>query len=283
MYKYYLTYTYMKDPVCYKNTMLTQLGRLYCLPTTEIEKHAHLDWFELTIATSGEGTVITNGVSTNISEGDIYLSYPGDFHEIIPSKTNPLQYDFFAFNTKNAMLKKELKRIMNTYSYNQRVFKDTLINSAVSNAIAEMSSKNKYHHDILSLMFEQIIFHLVRNFDADSSSSSNHRISTDELCFQIMHYIDTHIYSINNLSDLSDKFSYNYSYLSDLFKNHTGNTITNYYQTRRLEAAKLLIKEGNLKIINIAEMLNYSSLYAFSKAFKKKYGVSPKQYTKSDF
>ena len=106
MYKYYLTYTSMKNPVCYKNTMLIQLGRLYCLPTTVIEKHVHLDWYELTIVTSGEGTVITNGVSTKVSVGDIYLSYPGDFHEIFTSDTNPLKYDFFAFNTKNAMLKK---------------------------------------------------------------------------------------------------------------------------------------------------------------------------------
>lgn len=97
-----------------------------------------------------------------------------------------------------------------------------------------------------------------------------------------MHYIDTHIYSIKNLSCLSERFSYNYSYLSDLFKKCTGNTIANYYQTRRLETAKLLINSGELKITSIAERLNYSSLYTFSKAFKKKYGLSPRDYIKSD-
>ena len=36
--------------------------------------------------------------------------------------------------------------------------------------------------------------------------------------------------------------------------------------------------EGCLSVTNIAELLNYSSIYAFSKAFKEKYGVSPKRY-----
>ena len=55
-------------------------------------------------------------------------------------------------------------------------------------------------------------------------------------------------------------------------------TIAEYYQNRRLETAKLLINSGDLKITNIAERLNYSSLFAFSKAFKKKYGIAPKNY-----
>ena len=96
-----------------------------------------------------------------------------------------------------------------------------------------------------------------------------------------MHYIDTNIYSIKKLSDLSEKFSYNYSYLSDFFKRNTGNTIVNYYRTRRLYTARLLINEGLLKINKISEMLNYSSVYAFSKAFKTEYGISPKKYALS--
>lgn len=169
MYKYHLTFTHISNPVYYKHTSLTQLGRMYCLPTTVIEKHAHLDWFELTIVTSGEGIIVTNDVATNISEGDIYLSYPGDFHEISTSKENPLKYDFFAFNTKNILIKRELKRIVDTYSCSQRVFREPRINSTISNAIAEISSKHKYHNEVLSLIFEQVLFYLIRNFDAEKN------------------------------------------------------------------------------------------------------------------
>ena len=102
--------------------------------------------------------------------------------------------------------------------------------------------------------------------------------SSKETCLKIMHYIDTHIYSIKNLSDLSDTFSYNYSYLSSVFKNTMGFTLLDYYQNRRLDAARLLINEGEFSATAIAGKLNYSSLYSFSKAFKLKYGVSPTNY-----
>lgn len=278
--KYHLIYNYIDDPVYYKDTMLIQLGRLYCMPSTIIEKHAHINCYELTIVSEGEGVVLTNDVPISVSKGDIYLSYPGDFHEIQSSEDKPLKYDFFAFNTKNPNIRKELKHIISTiYNYEQRVFRDELINSAVSMAIAEITSKQEYHSDILASLFEQTLFYVIRNFRTNRYPTHNmHTVSSEELCFQIMHYIDTHIYTLTRLSDLTERFRYNYSYLSDLFKKTTGNTIADYYNTRKLDTARLLINEKKLKITQISEMLNYSSLYSFSKAFKNKYGISPKHY-----
>jgi len=282
MYKYRLNFESIENPISYKDTLLFQIGKLYCFPETVIEKHAHLDWFELTIISGGTGIITTNDISTPVQEGDIYLSYPGDFHEILSSDKNPLKYDFFAFNTKNTFLKQKLQHIMNTYTYENRVFQSSAVNYAVSSAIAEFSSKEKYSSELLSLIFEEILYLIIRSFDGEAIQRNINNLPANELCFQIMHYIDTHIYSIKSLASLSEKFSYNYSYLSNFFKKNTGYTISDYYQNRRLEAAKLLINAGGLKITNIAERLNYSSLYAFSKAFKKKYGIAPKSYTVFD-
>ena len=284
--KYHIDYCFIREPISFKDTILIQLGRLYCAGETVIQKHAHMNWFELTLVTDGEGTIITNDLPSNVSKGDIYISYPGDFHEIRSSKEKPLKYDFFSFNTKNRKIKKELKKIvLNRVQPDLRIFQNEQINSSVQDAIAELSSKQEYYEQILSSLFEKILYYVVRSLSVDNPVSINkHTLSSEELCYQIMHYIDTHIYSIENLSVLSEKFNYNYSYLSDMFSKTTGNTLASYYQARRLDAARLLVKEGKLKINKIAEMLNYSSMCAFSKAFKNKYGVSPKNYSnlKSD-
>ena len=142
-------------------------------------------------------------------------------------------------------------------------------------------TNQEYCQEILYTNFKQILFYILRSFKSKTKVVNSFRtLSPDELCYQIMHYIDTHMYSIKNLSVLSEKFSYNYSYLSNLFKNHTGITLSAYYHSRRLDAATLLIDEKKLKINQIAEILGYSSPYSFSKAFKQKYGSSPKNYTK---
>lgn len=281
--KYHIDYSFHTKPVYYKDTALVQLGRLYCAPSAVIDKHAHINWYELTVVTDGEGTITTNDAPLNVSKGDIYFSYPGDFHEIISSEKNPLKYDFFAFNTKNQKIQKELKNIITStsYCYEQRIFRDEKINAAVSDAIAEFSSKQEDYDEILCALFDLILFYIIRNFKlGDTAVRKNNINSYDELCFQIMNYIDTHIYTIKSLSVLSEKFKYNYSYLSDIFKKNTGMTVINYYNTRRLNAARLLIIENKLNITNIAEILNYSSPYSFSKAFKQKYGVSPKNFSK---
>ena len=277
--KFHINFSFVDDAIYYKDTMLVQLGRLYCSPSEVIEKHAHVNWYELTVVTDGEGTIYTNDVASEVRKGDIYFSHPGDFHEIHSSEEKPLKFDFFAFNSRDPEISHEFKRMVaNMFSYEQRVFQDLQITNAVSTAIAEFSGKEHYSMQILSCLFEQILYLIIRNFNVPEEVTAKHSCAADELCLQIMHYIDTHIYSISTLKCLSDKFSYNYSYLSNVFKKCTGTTILAYFQTRRLDAAKLLLNENKLKVNQVADMLKYSSLYSFSKAFKNKYDVSPKHY-----
>ena len=81
-----------------------------------------------------------------------------------------------------------------------------------------------------------------------------------------------------NLEELAGGMGYSYGYLSTVFKKVTSNTLLDYYQNKKFEMARLLVLEKKLKVREIAEMLNYSSVYAFSKAFKKHFGTSPGNY-----
>ena len=93
--------------------------------------------------------------------------------------------------------------------------------------------------------------------------------------------MDTHVYSITTLGELGAVFNYNYSYLSTTFHTTTKRTLNDYYRSRKLEVARLLLLEGKLNGSQIAEKLNFSSLYSFSKSFKSKFGMSPQAYKKS--
>ena len=90
-----------------------------------------------------------------------------------------------------------------------------------------------------------------------------------------MRYISLNLLSIRNLSDISNYLNYNYSYLSKVFKASTGKSITEYYVSAKMERAKTLIYDERLPVSKVAEILNYSSVYTFSKAFKIFFGVSP--------
>ena len=278
--RYHLNFSYIMEPRVFGDTRLYQIGRLHCADGMEIPMHSHLNWFELTIVTDGAGVVQTNGVEVPVSRGDIYLSFPGDFHGIRSDVKSPLKYDFFAFNTVSRELSEELENLTHTATPAvRRIFRDERVRSLVADALAEIDGDGLYADRILAAAFDQILLYVLRGFHA--MSPARHSVSVgkqEELCYRMMHYIDTHIYTMQGLSDLADAMQYNYSYLSDLFKRTTGQTLAEYYRGKRLDVARELLDDGDKSITKIAETLNYSSLYTFSRAFKERFGVSPNQY-----
>ena len=274
--RYHLSKHYVYNPLPFGDVQLLQLGRRYCDATEIIAAHPHLNWFELTIVTGGSGTIVTNNEGTSVSAGDIYLSFPCDIHEIRADRDTKLEYDFFSFYPTNKELSKALKTITLEYwDEKKRVFQDEKISALVEQAISEfIPNEQPYSQAVLTDIFHLILVYLIRNFEGVQAGNAN--VSDSEiLCFQVMNYIDTHVYSLKKLEALAPKFNYNYGYLSGLFKRTTGKTISEYYYHRKMETAKALILEQKKTVGEIAEMLGYN-LYSFSKAFKKKHGISPK-------
>lgn len=278
---YFLNRNYITDPLKFGSFRLFQIGRLYCNEQTVVDKHAHIDWFELTIVTKGKGTVITNDTEIPVKQGDIYMSFPCDFHAIVSDHSDPLRYDFFSFKTVDVTLAGELMRIMENNSRPDcRIVRDDVIASLVSGAIAELDRDDKYTEDMLQASFTQILIRLLRAFDRDRDTEHTRSSVTEAeaLCYRLMNYIDTHIYTMTSLEELSEVTNYNYSYLSSLFHKTTSGMLTDYYRRRKLETARLLIEEDGLNITEIAALLRYSSIYTFSRAFKEHFGVSPSRY-----
>ena len=62
------------------------------------------------------------------------------------------------------------------------------------------------------------------------------------------------------------------------FKNMTGSSFTSYLNERRLVAASILLLDTNDTILSVAESVGFENLSNFNRQFKKRYGVSPRDY-----
>jgi len=71
------------------------------------------------------------------------------------------------------------------------------------------------------------------------------------------------------------------NYLSLQFHKETGQTITNYIQNERLEHAILLLNSTNDSIQEIAALCGFPDPNYFTRVFKKKKGITPKEYRKN--
>ncbi len=276
---YHMNLIYFQEPLRLGDTRVYQIGRMFCLPTTVVDTHCHTNLFELTVATSGCGTVTTNSVPCEIKQGDIYISFPGDFHKIESDSENPLRFDFFAFDSTSEEIRAGLEHLMEThYSARKRIIHDERISFLVRNAIAEINSDDYGQDKILTHIIEQIPIYLLRDRRAKPTPDYVTPKDTDAFCYRVMNFIDSHIYTIKGLCDISEAIGYSVGYLSALFRKSTSHSLYKYLDDRRKEAARLLVLEGILSISEISEKLNYSSVYAFSKAFRNWFGISPRRY-----
>lgn len=84
-----------------------------------------------------------------------------------------------------------------------------------------------------------------------------------------------------NFSDyLSEKLSYDYTYLSNLFSEVKGITIQQFIIHHKIERAKELLCYEELSLTEISFKLHYSSVAHLSNQFKKITGLSPSEYKK---
>jgi AraC-like DNA-binding protein len=77
---------------------------------------------------------------------------------------------------------------------------------------------------------------------------------------------------------LSEKLSYDYTYLSNLFSEMQGTTIEQFIIAHKVERIKELIIYDELNITEIAFRMNYSSVAHLSNQFKKVTGLSPSHF-----
>ena len=278
--RYHFDNTYMDEPLKFDGINLIQIGRRYCEAGCLIAAHAHLNWFELTIVTAGTAEVSTDGETCVMSPGDIYLSFPCDIHEIRAPENSKLEYDYFSFFCENRFYDSLELMSRSCRDPGSRSFRDDKISALVGYALSEFTSEQEFSKEALSCIFNQIIVYLIRDFSSRSRKTAD--ISdAGILCLQVMNYIDTHLYTLPGLGELAGDFSYNYSYLSALFRKTTGKKLSEYYRDRRMAAARALLSENQKSVGEISQMLRYSSPFAFSRAFKAKFGCSPKEFEKS--
>lgn len=105
------------------------------------------------------------------------------------------------------------------------------------------------------------------------------RFSNGRLILEgVRQYLDQHYASDISLGMLSDMFHINSAHLSETFKNHFGQNLSDYLVNLRMKKACEFLKDQQLKIIDVAYLTGYSNPGYFSTVFKKHFGLTPAEY-----
>ena len=93
--------------------------------------------------------------------------------------------------------------------------------------------------------------------------------------WMIDQYVEENYNTALSTRDIAGRFFMNTSYFSKLFHEQMGCTFSNYLINVRVEKAKMMLTQTNMKLYDIAEAVGYTNVQYFSTIFKEKEGLTP--------
>lgn len=112
----------------------------------------------------------------------------------------------------------------------------------------------------------------------EDASSSETITPIDERIDRILEDISQHFNEPYDLNSLASRHYMDRYYMCHLFKTHTGFSIMEYIQSKRISYAKELLINKTLTMSDISQRVGYEDYSNFYKTFRKLTGVSPKKY-----
>ena len=104
------------------------------------------------------------------------------------------------------------------------------------------------------------------------------RLGYSRTVLDMIDYIEKNYPQELSLELLGEKFHMNGVYLGQIFKKETGQNLSKFIKQYRMEKAKDMLENTNMKIVNISEACGYQNVSYFCQSFRECYGVSPQKF-----
>ncbi len=104
------------------------------------------------------------------------------------------------------------------------------------------------------------------------------RERTSGVIDQICRFIHDHLSEDLSLVRLAELNYFNPTYLSRLFKQERGINLSEYIERCRIKKAMELLRDGDLKVREVAASVGYEAAHSFTRFFKKETGMTPQEY-----
>lgn len=235
-----------------------------------VRNNSHIHCFEY--VTKGGGIVTVDGKTNYPCAGDVYILPKGTDHNYCSAPDDPFEKIWFNISGSLCDELIHIYGITGTLIIKNfdafaffREFLDICENKELS--VSEV-------HSQCSLVFHKL---LIKTSEILTMQSCSSRSISDNAA-NIKSYIDRNIYERLSIEQLSKHMNLSRSQVSRVFKKSYGVTPYDYILTRKIDTAKLLLKNTSLTIKEIAFKLNFADEHYFSNVFLQKTGVRPKRF-----
>ena len=218
----------------------------------------------------GTGKLHTRGEVLSLNQGDVFFSFPAEPFAI--ESVSDFQYMYISF------LGARGNRIMDKLGVSAKspLYPDCKELQTVWTQGLHGPS------ELSDIASEAVLLHTFAYLGSRLPEFSTGGEGRIDLISMIQKYVDEHFSDPDfSLERLGSDLKYNKKYLSTVFKRHVGVGIVEYLHTVRIQHACTMLKQGFSSVSDVALRCGYPDAQYFSKVFKRRMSISPREYMAS--
>lgn len=252
--------------------------------------HFH-EFFEISFVIDGAAVEIINGKAYELRRGKLLFKLPHQIHgtvcrpgesfakynvmfdmdRLLETRMDAEIKRFFLFESE-----KETSAIQFTEEQTRR------LEDLFTELVREYKEENPCKWNFIRVKLIETLITLVRfaGNERDLPQSEPSYISNKAI-WEMMQYVSKAYRNPITLEHLAEKFSMSSSYISRLFRRHTGFNFSHYLQELRIRHACSLLLSSKMAIVDIASESGYESVKTFHRVFRERKSLSPSKYRRT--
>lgn len=233
-----------------------------------------IECYSLHLILDGKVRFSYGGRQVELQKDDLFCLFPDiTYHyEQVPA-AQPLRMNWLALDGERARQLMELAGLTPDKPYGRKLASPAVRQSA-DRVIQSLADTQRWHA-AGALKLQGQVCRLFAELLADSAASSGPETEPAGWIEECKEYMELHASEGITVQQVAAFAGLHRSYFTQTFANRVGMPPMKYIQKIRMDKAKRLLKETNASITEIALSLGYPNLYAFTRAFKMYYQVSP--------
>lgn len=251
--------------------------------TTEVDKHP---FYELVFVSKGSLMVKSEDYSGALEKNSLIIHRPDEYHSLISETNNTATVIIIGFTCEGlpALFSSKIiklndasiKKLAEAVKEGRNVF------APPHNVPVYDMKKNKHQiygsEQMLKIALEHFFISIIReHFITSKQEVLQNKFNINE----IIAYLDDKYKEKITLGELAFIFGTNRTTLCKEFKKTTGTTVLDYVGDKKIDDAKRKIIDTNATFTEISMELNFESIHYFTKFFKKKTGLTPKEFRRA--